>query len=62
MFRKLMEPGGLPFYDMAPIISYSKNLIPAEKGYTPDHEYKNQVTVILAFCVTYPVVLAIFIC
>ena len=57
-----MEPGGLPFYDMALIISYSKNLIPAEKGYNPDHEYKNQVTVILAFCVTYPVVLAIFIC
>ena len=25
MFRKLMEPGGLLFYDMTSIISYSKN-------------------------------------
>ena len=33
MFRKLMEPGGLLFYDMTSVISYSKNLKLAEKGY-----------------------------
>ena len=43
-FRKLMEPGGLFFYDMTSVISYSKNLKLAEKGYNPDHEYENQVT------------------
>ena len=51
MFRKLMEPGGLLFYDMTSIISYSKNLKLAERGYNPDHEYENQVTVIMAFSV-----------
>ena len=51
MFKKLMEPGGLLFYDMTSIISYSKNLKLAEKGYNPDHEYENQVTVIMAFSV-----------
>jgi hypothetical protein len=49
MFRKLMKPSGLLFYDMTSIISYSKNLKLAEKGYNPDHEYENQVTVIMAF-------------
>ena len=51
MFRKLMEPGGLLFYDMTSVISYSKNLKLAEKGYNPDHEHENQVTVIMAFSV-----------
>ena len=51
MFRKLMDPGGLLFYDMTSIISYSKNLKLAEKGYNPGHEYDNQVTVIMAFSV-----------
>ena len=51
IFKKLMEPGGLLFYDMTSIISYSRNLKLAEKGYNPDHEYENQVTVIMAFSV-----------
>jgi transposase len=51
IFRKLMEPGGLLFYDMTSIISYSKNLKLAEKGYNPDHEHENQVTVIMAFSI-----------
>ncbi|MGP6207579.1 transposase [Cuniculiplasma sp. SKW3] len=51
MFRKLMEPGGFLFYDMTSIISYSKNLKLAEKGYNPDHAHGNQVTVIMAFSV-----------
>ncbi|MHB8560767.1 MAG: transposase [Thermoplasmataceae archaeon] len=51
MFRKIMEPGGLLFYDMTSIISYSKNLKLAEKGYNPSHEHENQVTVITAFSV-----------
>jgi hypothetical protein len=51
MFRKIMEPGGLLFYDMISIISSSKNLNLAEKGYNPDHEYENQVTLIMAFFV-----------
>ena len=50
-FRKLMKPGGLLFYDMTSVISYSKNLKLAEKGYNADHEYENQVTVIMAFSV-----------
>ena len=50
-FRKLMEPDGFLFYDMTSVISYSKNLKPAEKGYNADHEYENQVTVIMAFSV-----------
>ena len=52
MFRKVMEPGGLLFYDMTSIISYSKNLKLAEKGYNADHEHENQVTVIIAFSVS----------
>ena len=51
LFRKLMEPGGFLFYDMTSIVSYSRNLKLAEKGYNPDHEYDNQVTVITAFSV-----------
>ena len=52
MFREVMEPGGLLFYDMTSIISYSKNLKLAEKGYNADHEHENQVTVIIAFSVS----------
>ncbi|MHB1708016.1 MAG: transposase [Thermoplasmataceae archaeon] len=51
MFRKVMEPGGLLFYDMTSVISYSKNLKLAEKGYNANHEHENQVTVITAFSV-----------
>ena len=51
MFKKIMEPGGLLFYDMTSIISYSRNLKLAEKGYNPDHVHENQVTVIMAFSV-----------
>ncbi len=51
MFKKIMDPGGLLFYDMTSIISYSKNLKLAEKDYNPDHEHENQVTVIMAFSV-----------
>jgi transposase len=46
-----MESGGLLFYDMTSVISYSKNLKLAEKGYNADHEYENQVKVIMAFSV-----------
>ncbi|MCL5989263.1 MAG: transposase, partial [Candidatus Thermoplasmatota archaeon] len=59
MFRKLMEPGGLLFYDMTSIISYSKNLKLAEKGYNSDYEYENQVTVIMAFSVKSWVLVAV---
>ncbi len=51
MFRKIMEPGGLLFYDMTSILTYSKNLKLAEKGYNPDHEQENQITSIIAFSV-----------
>ncbi len=51
MFKSIMEPGGLLFYDMTSIISYSRNLKLAEKGYNPKHEHENQVTVIMAFSV-----------
>ena len=46
-----MEPSGFLFYDMTSIVSYSRNLNLAEKGYNPEHEYDNQVTVIIAFSV-----------
>ena len=36
---------------MTSVISYSKNLKLAEKGYNADHEYENQVTVIMALSV-----------
>ena len=39
MFKKLMDPGGLLFYDMTSIISYSKNLKLAERGYNADHRH-----------------------
>ncbi|MEM0133844.1 MAG: hypothetical protein QXU18_01245 [Thermoplasmatales archaeon] len=52
MFRKVMEPGGLQFYNMTSIISYSNNLKLAEKGHNADHEHENQVTVIMAFSVS----------
>ncbi len=51
MFRKIMEPGGLLFYDMTSIISYSKNLKLAEKGYNAENEHENQITVIMAFSI-----------
>ena len=51
IFRQIMEPGGFLFYDMTSIISYSRNLKLAEKGYNADHEHESQVTVIIAFSV-----------
>ena len=51
VFKKVMEPGGLLFYDMTSIISYSRNLKLAEEGYNPDHVHENQVTVVIAFSV-----------
>ena len=59
MFRKIMEPGDMLFYDMTSIISYSKNLKLAEKGYNPDHEYENQVTLIMAFSVNSWITMAV---
>jgi len=51
IFRNVMEKGGLLFYDMTSIVSYSRNLKLAEKGYNPDHEHENQLTVIMAFSI-----------
>ncbi len=51
LFRKLMEPGGMVFYDMTAVMSYSRNLILAEKGYNPDFAKERQITVIIAFSV-----------
>ena len=50
-FNKLVEAGSLLFYDMTSVTSCSKNLKLAEKGYNADHEYENQVTVIMAFSI-----------
>lgn len=61
MFRKLMDPEGLLFYDMTSIISYSKNLKLAEKGYNHDHEYENEVTVIMAFSVKSWIPVAVYV-
>ncbi|MEM0134475.1 MAG: hypothetical protein QXU18_04510, partial [Thermoplasmatales archaeon] len=49
MFRKVIEPGDLIFYDLTSITSYSKNLKLKEKGYNANYEHENQVTVVIAF-------------
>ena len=51
LFRKIMEPGGMLFYDMTAVLSYSRNLILAEKGYNADFAKDKQIAVIIAFSV-----------
>lgn len=51
-YTKLAQEGGMLFYDLTAVLTYSKNLKLAEKGYNADHEFENQINVIMAFSTT----------
>jgi len=52
LYAKLAQEGGMLFYDLTAVLSYSKNLKLAEKGYNSNHEYENQINIIMAFSTT----------
>lgn len=49
LFSKLAIDDDLLLYDLTSVFTYSKNIKLAEKGYNPDHEYIDQIGVIMAF-------------
>jgi transposase len=49
LFYKLQAQSDLLLYDLTTIFSYSQSLKFAEKGYNPNHEYLNQIGIIMAF-------------
>lgn len=49
LFSELTPAGDLLLYDLTCIISYSKNIKLAEKGYNKDHVYDDQIGVVMAF-------------
>lgn len=49
LFSKLANKEDLLLYDLTSIFTYSKNIKLAEKGYNADHEYNDQIGVIMAF-------------
>jgi transposase len=49
LFAKLSPEGGMLFYDLTSILSYSKKLSLAERGYNPNWEQVGQVKVAMAF-------------
>ena len=49
LFSKLVTKEDLLLYDLTAIFSHSKNLKLAERGYNADHEYIDQIGVIMAF-------------
>ncbi len=50
LFSKLAgDDGGLLLYDLTTIFTYSRSMKLAEKGYNPDHEYMDQIGVLMAF-------------
>jgi transposase len=49
LFAKLSPEGGMLFYDLTSVLSYSKRLSLAERGYNPDWEQVGQIKVALAF-------------
>ena len=49
LFAKLTPEGGMLFYDLTSVLSYSKKLKLAERGYNPQWEQVNQVKVAMAF-------------
>lgn len=49
LFAKLSPDAGMLFYDLTSILSYSKRLSLAERGYNPDWEQVGQVKVAMAF-------------
>ena len=49
LYGKLASEGGMLFYDLTSVFSYSKKLKLAERGYNPEWEQTNQVKVAMAF-------------
>jgi transposase len=62
LFHNLTPQGGMLFYDLTSILSQSKHLLLAEKGYNPDCEQTGQIKVALAFSTTtyLPVAIDVF--
>jgi transposase len=62
LFTQLTPKGGMLFYDLTSVLTYSKNLLLAEHGYNPEHEKKTQIKVALAFSTTtyLPVAIDVF--
>jgi len=52
LFTQLTPKSGLLFYDLTSVLSYSKNLLLAERGYNTEWEHHNQIKVALAFSTT----------
>lgn len=49
LFSKLAGDGGLLLYDLTTIFTHSQSMKLAEKGYNPDHQYVDQIGVMMAF-------------
>ena len=49
LFSRLPSKPGLLLYDLTTIFTYSQSLKLAEKGYNANHQYQNQIGVIMAF-------------
>ena len=49
VFSKLTTKDDILLYDLTSVFTYSKNIKLAEKGYNPDHEYIDQIGIIMAF-------------
>jgi hypothetical protein len=49
LFTDLTPQGGMLLYDLTSVISYSKKLLLAERGYNPDWDQNNQIKIALAF-------------
>jgi hypothetical protein len=62
LFHNLTPKGGMLFYDLTSILSPSKRLLLAEKGYNPGWEQSGQIRVALAFSTTthLPVAIDVF--
>lgn len=52
LFAKLSPDAGMLFYDLTSVLSYSKRLSLAERGYNPGWEQVGQVKVAMAFSTT----------
>lgn len=49
LYGKLSSEGAMLFYDLTSVLSYSKKLKLAERGYNPDWEPTNQIKIAMAF-------------
>jgi transposase len=49
LFSRLPSEGNLLLYDLTAIFTYSQSLKLAEKGYNANHQFQNQIGIIMAF-------------